>query len=1127
MVHPLHSTLLGLLALSGASWAGSLHPRLSDAEREQFFESRIRPVLVEQCFECHAETSKRVKGGLKLDSAAALAAGGDSGAVLIAGDPEASLLIKALRHTDPDVQMPPKGMLSEVVVADFAEWVRQGAYFPGASTQAPGSSVKALIDYTRSDHWAFQPMSRPEPPQVQDTQWPHNEIDHFVLANLEQAGIRPAGEIDKRAWLRRASFDLTGLPPTPEELERFLADKDEGAWERAIDALLAKPQYGERWARHWLDLARYADSNGLDENLAMGNAWRYRDWVVSAINRDLPYDQFVQQQLAGDLLVPEEGGEQAAEPLAATGFLVLGPKMLAEQDKAKLVIDVVDEQIDVLTKAFMGLTVACARCHDHKFDPVSQRDYYALAGIFKSTKSLANTDFVSRWNEQPLATPGERRQREDWEKAVQESTQSIDRELERQRAQVLARWEHDLARYLIEGLVRSRELVLFEAEAFAKSNLIVDTMQWGSPEEPIVRTGNGEALQYAEYEFEIAYPGEYELFVRYAAEEQRPVRLLVGEVAIAEKACATPTGSWNLIGQRWSVQGRAELVPGKHRLRLERSGNLPHIDAYAWLPARAPAAASQAPADGDGDFDGGDQDLAEAHADVSTCEMEPTGQPLSVELVDRFALRIAKAFSRHDPVLGPFIEFARLPSEGFADLAADLAPMLREEHAKGQFAINSALQGLLQAPAPKDLGELAARYQTVFGLIAEEWRALRKKDDKAEKLPDADHEAVRELLIGRDGVLMAAQEQIERAFTAEGLAKLAQLRAAHQTLQAREPRKAPLALAVSEAKVEDLPVHIRGSHLKLEDKAVPRGVPTVLANTVTGPAFLPQQSGRLEFARWLTAPEHPLTARVMVNRVWRGHFGRGLVETTSNFGVRGEMPTHPELLDWLARSFVADGWSLKRLHKRIMLSAAYRMDSIPSEQALAKDPENRQLSRMNRRRLEAEAVRDGMLAVAGKLDLSVGGSLLRAGNGDYVTNDQSGNSENYTAPRRSLYLPLIRNAIFDLFSTFDYPDPGMAMETRSSTTDANQALLLMNSPLALEASAGLAQQLLARADWSEEQRIQAAWLRAYARPATDAEVMRVRVWLVDASAKSPEGAQDAWQALCQMLFASNEFLHLD
>ncbi|MEY2785243.1 MAG: hypothetical protein RL277_1453, partial [Planctomycetota bacterium] len=226
MVYPLHSTLLGLLALSGAPWAGSLHPRLSDAEREQFFESRIRPVLVEQCFECHAETSKRVKGGLKLDSAAALAAGGDSGAVLIAGDPEASLLIKALRHTDPDVQMPPKGMLSESVVADFAEWVRQGAYFPGASTQAPGSSVKALIDYTRSDHWAFQPMSRPEPPQVQDTQWPHNEIDHFVLAKLEQAGIRPAGEIDKRAWLRRASFDLTGLPPAPEELERFLADKD-------------------------------------------------------------------------------------------------------------------------------------------------------------------------------------------------------------------------------------------------------------------------------------------------------------------------------------------------------------------------------------------------------------------------------------------------------------------------------------------------------------------------------------------------------------------------------------------------------------------------------------------------------------------------------------------------------------------------------------------------------------------------------------------------------------------------------------------------------------------------------------------------------------------------------------
>jgi|694.fasta_scaffold10361_14 hypothetical protein len=1099
----------------------------SDAEREQFFESRIRPVLAEHCFECHADSSSKVKGSLKLDSAAALLVGGDSGAVVVPGDAEASLLVRALRHTDPEVEMPPKGKLPDAVIADFAEWVRQGAYFPAAQAPAGSPSVKQLINYQKSEHWAFQPMARPVPPAVRNESWVRNEIDRFVLARLEQAGLAPAAAADKRAWLRRASFDLTGLPPTPAELEHFLSEAGEQAYERAIDALLAKPQYGERWGRHWLDLARYADSNGLDENLAMGNAWRYRDWVVAALNRDLPYDQFVEQQLAGDLLVPEEGGEQAAAPLAATGFLVLGPKMLAEQDKAKLVIDVVDEQIDVLTKAFMGLTVACARCHDHKFDPVSQRDYYALAGIFKSTQSLANTDFVSRWNEQPLATPTERRQREAYDKLVSESAKALESEQERLRAEVLARWEQDLSRYLLESLPRSGDVILLEAESASSTNAIVDTTQWGSREEPILRTGSDARPQYAEYSFEARYPGEYELYVRHAAEQSRPVRLSIDGAIIADKACGEVTGSWNLDGQRWSKQGRAELLPGRHTLRMESADHLPHFDAFALLPARAVAADPQAVDPEAGTHDFTDPDLAGAGEHTEVCEMEPQGQPLSPELLDRFALRVAKAFTRHDPVLAVWIEYARLPTENFSAYAADLATMLREEHAAGKWALNSTLHGLLHAPAPQSLGELAARYQTVFGLIAEEWRSLRKQDGNAAKLPNAEHEAVREFLIGRDGLLSAARDVIDRSAPASALSTISRLRAAHESLLAREPRQLPLTLAVTEGKLEELPIHIRGSHLRLEQQPVPRGVLTVLQETVAPPAFPAGQSGRLEFARWLANPEHPLTARVMVNRVWRGHFGRGLVDTPSNFGVRGETPSHPELLDWLARSFTADGWSLKRLHKRIMLSSAYRMSSVGSEAALSLDPENRNLSRMNRRRLEAEAVRDGMLAAAGKLDLSVGGSILRAGNGDYVTNDQSGNSENYATPRRSIYLPLIRNAIFDLFSTFDYPDPGMAMELRSSTTDANQALLLMNSPLSLEASEGLASLVLQRVDCSDRQRLDEAWQRAYARPATDAEAERALRWLVDAAAKSPGGRQDAWQALCQMLFASNEFLHID
>lgn len=1098
-----------------------------DAEREQFFEAKIRPVLAEHCFECHAESSKRVKGSLKLDSAAALALGGDSGAVIVAGDPDASLLVRALRYSDPEVEMPPKGKLDPAIVADFEEWVRQGAYFPAPADSPTSAAARAAIDFTRSDHWAFQPMAKPEVSKVHNSAWVHNPIDAFVLAGLEKQGLQPAPPTSKHVWLRRATFDLTGLPPTPEELDAFLQDESPQAYERVVDGLLSRPQYGERWARHWLDLARYADSNGLDENLAMANAWRYRDWVVRALNRDLPYDQFVQQQLAGDLLVPASGDAEAAEPLAATGFLVLGPKMLAEQDKAKLVIDVVDEQLDVLTKTFMGLTVSCARCHDHKFDPISQRDYYALAGILKSTRTLGSTDFVSRWNEVPLATPAEREAREAYEKAHQAAAQAIEAELERQRREVQARWERDLARYFLEGWERARETLWIEAQNFSRASAIVDKQQWGSADQPIVRTGSGARPQYAEYEFELAFPGSYELWARYAAEESRPVRLSVDGVLLNAKAMADKTGSWFLAGQRWAVQGRVDLAAGQHLLRFESDDHLPHIASFAWMPASAELAVASSSDHASSDADFADPDLAQAADSAGACETATPQAPLEPYLLQRFALRSAAALQGHDPILSLWVEFARLPQDEFASYAADLAVMLREEHAKGAWALNPALLGLLHAPAPSSMEELAARYQSVLTLIAEEWRALKTRDAKAEKLPDPAHEALREFLLGVDGVLAVAREQVDQALSPAALATIQHLRQQLSALEAQAPRDIPLVLAVSESKVEDLPVHIRGSHLKLEAQAVPRGVPTVLATQLPGPTFPSEHSGRKELAEWLTHPENPLTARVMVNRLWRGHFGRGIVESPSNFGVRGEVPTHPELLDWLARDFIAGGWSIKRMHKQIMLSSAYRMSSVPTPELLERDPENRAISRMNRRRLEAEAVRDGMLAVAGKLDLSLEGTLLMAGNGDYVTNDQSGNSADYSSHRRSLYLPLIRNAIYDLFSTFDYPDPGMAMELRSSTTDANQALLLMNSPLALEASAGLAERLLADGSVSDTQRLDRAWELVYGRSASTKERERALNWLADASAQAAGGRQDAWQALCQMLLASNEFLHID
>ena len=370
---------------------------LSDDESE-FFETKIRPVLVEHCYSCHSADSKIVRGGLLVDSRESLRMGGDSGPSVVPGDEEQSLILAALRHES--YEMPPDQKLPDSVIADFETWVRRGAFDP---RDGDGQAGLPRVDWDAArSHWAFQPLGNPQPPVVDDAGWSTNPIDRFIFKELDGAGMRPAEPADKRTLIRRATFDLIGLPPTVQEIEAFLADDSPAAFARVVDRLLDSPHYGQRWGRHWLDTVRYADTNGADENHALPQAWRYRDWVVRMFNRDLPFDQFVLHQLAGDLL-PEPGDEEAAgDLLTATGMLVIGPKMLAEQDKDKMVIDIVDEQIDTVTRTLLGLTVACARCHDHKFDPISAEDYYSLAGIFYSTRTMADRAFVSNWLERPL-----------------------------------------------------------------------------------------------------------------------------------------------------------------------------------------------------------------------------------------------------------------------------------------------------------------------------------------------------------------------------------------------------------------------------------------------------------------------------------------------------------------------------------------------------------------------------------------------------------------------------------------------------------------------------------------------------------------------------------------------------
>ena len=650
------------------------------------------------------------------------------------------------------------------------------------------------------EHWAFQPVQRAALPAVKAKDWPQNGIDHFILARLEKAGLQPAPSAAPRDLQRRLNYALTGLPPKANS--KFVNLKSE------IENLMATPQYGERWARHWLDVVRYADSNGLDENAAHANAWRYRDYVVNAFNADKPYDQFLIEQIAGDLQAKDSQEDaRRRELFIATGFLSLGPKVLAEPDKIKMEMDIIDEQIDTLGKALLGLTLGCARCHDHKFDPIPTADYYALAGIFKSTKTMENLKTIAKWHENSVATPAEKRLRE----------------------------KHDV-------LIDAQKKVV---------------------------------------------------------------------TAFTEKA-------------------NAQLLVS---LKIDK------------LPAK--------------------------------------------------------------------------PGEKYPKTTKD------------------------------ELGKLRA--------------ALKQLEDNPPPLVSA--------------------------------------------------------MGVTDGNATELPVFVRGDHNTPASFKQPRRFPQVLSD---GKPLGNENSGRLALAKWIADKKNPLTARVMVNRVWRWHFGRGLVATTDNFGLLGERPSHPDLLDWLAAWFMDNGWSVKKLNTLILTSATYQMSSTASPAALQQDANNVLLSRAPLRRLEAEPLRDSLLELGGLLDKQVGGFVWTFENYKLVFNHTSEDATTYESNRRALYLPVIRNHVYDLFELFDFPDPGTVNGNRADSTIAPQALYLMNSPLVLRATESMAEALLKEGDLTNAQRVQRLYAQVFNRLPTVKETQRAVVFINNF-------AQDrlaSWQALSQALVSSNEFLYL-
>ena len=810
---PLGKTFL-LITFSVAAWAQTPAGNMTTPQGMEFFESKIRPVLAKSCYPCHSSTTKAMMGGLSLETRDSVLKGGTSGPALMPGDPGKSAMVKAVRYEGR--KMPPSGQLPASVIADIEKWVEMGAPDPRVSTASNWKPSTIDIEKGRK-YWAFQAPTKPAVPVVKNTKWSAQPIDRLLLARMEQKHVSPVADADRATWLRRVSFDLIGLPPTPDELDAFLNDTGKDADSKVVDRLLASERFGERWGRHWLDVARYAESVGRGRNYAFPFAWRYRDYVIDAMNHDKPFDQFIKEQLAGDLL-PSADAKQRNEQLIATAFLSLGSHDLIEQNPQTFRMDVIDEQIHATTRGFLATTVGCARCHDHKFDPIPTTDYYAMAGIFKSTEMLSGL---------------QRRPRDNFS--------------------------------------------YFNMDLLAK-------MSYG--------------------------PGE-----------QAPEHLKTAE------------------------------------------------DRKRW-------------------------------------------DELQTQLKD------------------------------------------------------------LLAVGPKRGGVGAKKKPLVAGnKLREETRPILNEIDKY-------------------------------------------------------PLPMDLAMAVREAKVvEDCEVHIRGDAKDLGPK-VPRGF--VQVESIPGEKLEigSGESGRLQLAQWIARRENPLTARVAVNRIWEHLFGRGIVPTVDNFGKMGEQPSNRELLDYLAVRFVEQGWSTKKMIREIVLTRAYHLSSAHSAADANIDPDNTMLWRMNRQRLEVEAIRDSLLMVGGKLDLTrpeaspvlgykrgidigrVKGRGVGVGDFAFETN------------KRTVYVPIVRNNLSPMFEVFDFPEPSETKGRRDVTTVPTQALFLMNSPFVMAQAKYAATRLLGLSLDSDQARITRVYREVLGRNPTAGEVKKSAEYIQSLSASE---AATTWGRLYQALFESAEF----
>lgn len=827
MLLPKRFNALFLLAFA---WPLFVRAEIKGLPREgfDFFEKNIRPVLSEKCFKCHSAKSEKLKGGLLLDSKEALLKGGNSGAVVIPFHPEKSPLLAAIQWTDPDLQMPPKEKLTAHDIKNFEIWIKMGAPDPrtgGATNQTYGG-----YDWNQAKQfWSFQPVKHPEPPAVKNNRWPASALDHFILAKLEERNLTPNKPADKQTLIRRATYDLTGLPPTPEEVKTFTDDKSPNAFEKVIDRLLDSPQYGEHWGRHWLDVVRYADTSGDNSDFPVPDAYKYRNYVINSFNADKRYDQFIREQIAGDLL-PAVSDAERFEKIIGTGYLAIARRFGSRNNENYLTIE---DIIDNVGKGILGLSVSCARCHDHKFDPIPTKDYYSLYGIFESTK--------------------------------------------------------------------------------------------------------------------YAFPG---------TEVYRHPKDFV------------------------------PLVTGTN-----------------------------------------------------------------IEVVARYQSELAELDTELDKL---------------GDEKRELIGKLGKEEAAG-----------------KKAGEEDA-----------------KSDEEEQKL----RERLKEVKVALEDA-RSRQKKLES-----------------------DPPEVEQAYAVSEGKSANARIQKKGSPTNLGEE-VPRGFLQILGGQQLSKEE--KGSGRLQLAQWLTNPDNPLTSRVIVNRIWQYHFGKGLVETPNDFGSRGKIPSNADLLDYLATQFIKDGWSFKKMHKVIMLSRAYQLSSGNNPKNDAIDPDNTWLWRFNRRRLSAEEIRDSLLAISGTLDRTMGAGHPFPPQNEWKFSQHKPFMADYPISRRSVYLMQQRIRKQPFLEVFDGADPNAITGDRPISTTPIQALMMMNSPYVFE----LADKFAVRvglATFEPKERIDYAFRLAFCRTPTGSEykegmayLRKLRSELRKTDVPADQQARMALASYARILFSSNEFFFVD